>query len=104
MDYFFMSQEDEAASKNPILVVIDEEKRARFARCVSKKGLGEQGEMDWIVKEVVKELKSWGRHGGHKGEIILKSDSEPAIVQVRDAAAKYMGGRCILQSPPVGGE
>ena len=34
MDYFFMSNADEAASRNPILVMIDEETGEKYARAV----------------------------------------------------------------------
>ena len=43
MDYFFMSREDEKASSNPILVVLDERSGARYARLVRRKGLGPTG-------------------------------------------------------------
>ena len=35
MDYFFMSQQDEKANKNPILVMLDEETNDKYARAVS---------------------------------------------------------------------
>ena len=46
MDYFFMSREDEAASSNPMLVIVDERSGSRYARLVGRKGLGSDGEMD----------------------------------------------------------
>ena len=58
MDYFFMSQEEEKASQNPLMVMIDEEYGNRYMRAVGKKGLGEGNEMDWLIKDMHEELKS----------------------------------------------
>ena len=46
MDYFFMSREDEAASRNPLLVVVDAKSGSRYVRLVGQKGLGSACEMD----------------------------------------------------------
>jgi len=102
MDYFFMSKEDEAASKNPLLVAIDEQTGEKYARAVGRKGLGADGEMDWLVKDIVEELKSWGHTGGANGHIILKSDAENAIVALKEAAGRLLGGRVIPEHPPKG--
>ena len=80
MDYFFMSQEEEKASQNPLMIMIDEQYGNRYMRAVGKKGLGEGNEMDWLIKDMHEELKSWGHPGGENNELILKSDGEPAIV------------------------
>ena len=60
MDYFFMSKVDEKASQNPILVMIDEETGDKYARATGRKGIGTDGEMDWLIKDMEEELKSWG--------------------------------------------
>ena len=39
------------------------------------------------------ELKAWGHQGRQGGHIILKSDGEPSIIAVREALAKYYGGK-----------
>ena len=41
--------------------------------------------------------------GGTAGNIIPKSDGEPAILTVRDALAKYHGGIVVQEGPAVGG-
>ena len=66
MDYFFMSEEDKKASKNSILVMVDEQTKDEYARAVGQKGLGNIGEMDWLVKDMSTEMKVlgacwWGR-------------------------------------------
>ena len=99
MDYFFMSTKDERASDNPLIVMVDETTGEKYARAVGRKGLGTDGEMDWLIKDISMELKIWGHAGGHGGEIILKCDSENPIIVVRDAIAKYHGGRVIPEAP-----
>ena len=67
MDYFFMFREDESASSNPLFVMADEKSGARYARAVGKKGLGIGDEMDWLIQDISKTLKSWGHAGGSGG-------------------------------------
>ena len=75
MDYFYMSSKDEQDGNNPLLMV-DEETGDKDARMVEKKGLGSDGEMEWLVRDMSEELKSWGHVGGDSGRLILKSDGE----------------------------
>ena len=49
--------------------------------------------MEWLIKDVHDELKSWGYPGGGDNALILKSDGEPAIVAVREAIARFHGGQ-----------
>ena len=101
-DYFFMSREDEEASKNPLLVLADESSGPRYARAVGVKGLGEAGSMDWLIKDISEILKSWGHAGGTGGEIIMKSGAEPVLLAVRNAVMKYHGGIMIPECPAKG--
>ena len=102
LDYFFMSREDEEACKNPLLVMADERSGSRYARAVGVKGLGEANSMDWLIEDMSAILKSWGHAGGTGGEIIIKSDGEPALLAVRSAVMKYHGGVIIPESPAKG--
>ena len=102
MDYFFASEADQKAALNPILVMVDEKTGEKYARMVGKKGLGEGGEMEWLLKDMRDELVSWGHAGGAGGNIILKSDSEAAIVAVREALARRHGGIIVPERPPPG--
>ena len=102
LDYFFVSSGDEAASDNPILVMLDESTGEKWARAVGQKGLGVDGNMDWLIKDLSEELKSWGHAGGEGGHIILKTDGEPAIIAVREALARYHGGKVVQEGPPRG--
>ena len=56
--------------------------------------------MDWLIKDISAELKSWGHNGGSGGTIILKTDGEPAIRKLAEAVAKYHGGEVIPETPP----
>ena len=49
MDYFFMSVDEEKASSNPIIVMIDESSGSVYARGTGKKGTAE---MDWLIKDM----------------------------------------------------
>ena len=60
MDYFFVSKEDEKANKNPLFVMVDEGINEKYARAVGQKGMGQSGEMDWLVRDACAELKVWG--------------------------------------------
>ena len=102
MDYFFMSREDEAASSNPMLVIVDERSGSRYARLVGRKGLGSDGEMDWLVEDILITLKGWGHAGGAAGHVIMKSDGEPAILAVKNAVMQRLGGVCVPEQPAKG--
>ena len=99
MDYF-MSQADEKANKNPLIVMVDESTGDKYARAVGKKGIGEENEMEWLVKDMSEEMESWGHQGGDGGHIILKSDRERSIVALRTAFAKFHGGKVVPEDPP----
>ena len=84
VDYFFMSQDEEDAAKNPMMVMIDETIGHRYMRAVGKKGLGDGHEMDWLIIDMHEELKSWGYPGGGTNELIFKCDREPAMKRVQE--------------------
>ena len=56
-DYFFLTKEDEAGNKIPMIVMVDESSGEKYAWSVSQKGLGEDGEMEWLIEDMRKELK-----------------------------------------------
>jgi hypothetical protein len=82
--------------------MVDEQTGEKYSRAAGKKGVGENGEMDWIIKDMVHELKAWGHCGGNSGHIILKCDNENSIKALRDAVGKLLGGRVIPENPPKG--
>ena len=93
---------DEKASANPLLVIADERSGSRYARAVGCKGFGSGCEMDWLIEDISTILKSWGHGGGTGGELIMKSDCEPALLAVRNAVIKYHGGVVIPEAPAKG--
>ena len=54
-----MSTKDEEAKDNPNIVMVDEATGEKYARAVGKKGIGSNGEMEWLVRDMVDVLKSW---------------------------------------------
>ena len=70
----------------------------KYARAVGRKGIGQENEMDWLVKDMSLELKAWGHAGGTGSSIILKADGERSIGSVRDAIAKFHGGVTIPEA------
>ena len=100
MDYFFMSQEEEKASRNPLLVMLDETTGNKYMRAVGRKGMGESRDMEWLVKDLHEELKSWGYPGGDGNRMIVRSDGERSIVAVREALSRYHGGQITPERPP----
>ena len=74
MDYWFMSSKDEDAKKSPLIVMVNEQTGERYARATGRKGVGQEGEMDWLIKDMSEELKLWGHQGGENGKVIAKCD------------------------------
>ena len=97
-----MSKRDEEAKENPLIAMVDESTGERYARAAGHKGVGGNGEQDWLIKDMVEELRAWGHAGGTGGHIILKSDGEPAVKALRDAVGRYLGGRVVPENPPKG--
>ena len=82
--------------------MVDEGTNEKYTRAVGQTGMAESEEIDWLVKDACAELKVWGHAGGTNGKIILKVDGERAIGAVKDAIAKYHGGRVVPDSPAKG--
>ena len=82
--------------------MVDSKTGDRFARAVPHKGLGNDGRMDWLVKDAVEELWYWGHNGGSNRHIRIKSDGEASIRAVRLAISKLLGGRVVHEETPVG--
>ena len=82
--------------------MVDESNGEKYSRAAEKKGIGEEKEMEWPVKDMSVEMKSWGHQGGDGGHIILKSDGERSIVALRTALAKFHGRKVVPGDPPRG--
>ena len=99
LNYHFMSTRDAGNVKGVVLAMKDESTGNRYLRAVGQKGV--EG-MEWLVKDICEELKSWGHMGGAGGRIIIKTDGESSIVALRDAIARYHGGIVTPEVPPTG--
>ena len=68
MDYFFLGGEEAEASETPMIVLLDEEKGNRYARMIEQKGIGDNGENEWLILDAAEEIRSWGHvEGGSQG-------------------------------------
>ena len=63
LNYHFMSTRDAGNGKNLVLAMKDESAGSRHLRAVGQKGV--EG-MEWLVKDLHEELKSWGHMGGRR--------------------------------------
>ena len=85
-----------------MIVMVDEGAGEKYARGVSQKGIGEDGEMKWLIDDMQRELKGWGYPGGESSHMIFKSDGEASIKVVRDKLARQLGGKVVTESPTQG--
>ena len=81
-DYFFPRDAD-GDHYAVVLVGRDQETRMTVAHVVPMKG----ADMEWVTEQVARDLLRFGIHG----DVILKSDQEPAIVDVLKEIAKLRG-------------
>ena len=72
--------------------MLDEQNGNKYMRAVEKKGLGEGDDMEWLVRDLHEELKSWGYPGGGDNSLTLKRDGEAAISAAREALGVKHGG------------
>ena len=62
-----------------------------------QQGLGTEGAVQWLVKDVAAELRAWGHQGGVGGTVIMKCDGGRSIVRI--AIDKFHGGQVIPEGP-----
>ena len=58
MDYSYLSRKDEEAKENPVVAMIDESTREKYARATRQHGIGQNGEMDWLIQDMANELRA----------------------------------------------
>ena len=104
MDYFSMYKANEKASENPLMVMADEESGSRYARAVGQKGLVDGQEMSRLIEDMCAQLRAWGHAGGAGGELIVKSDGEPACERRSDEALRGEGDAKTTRQRRKGGE
>ena len=92
IDNFYMNEKDQRDGTNPLLIVMDECTGDKYARQVERKGVGDGGAMDWLVKDISEELNSWRHQGGSESRLVFKTDGEFALTSLRDAVGRFHGG------------
>ena len=83
-------------------MILNDETNEKYARATGQTGIGTEGVMEWLVRDISEEFKSWGHAGGPGGHIILKSDGEPAMVALREAVARFHGGLVVPETSAKG--
>ena len=58
------------ASDNPMTVMVDDQTGNKYMRAVRHKGLDDDGDESWLVKDMHQELKSWGHPGGGHNQLV----------------------------------
>ena len=77
-----------------VLVGRDKETKMTVSHVVPNKGAN----VEWLTEQLVRDLQRLGAHG----RVVLKSDQEPAIIDVLKEVAKLRGnGRTVLEHSPV---
>lgn len=96
-DYAFMGDEGDAGNTIPMLVARVRGDRMTLATAVPRKSAG-----DFVSSRVLAFLKEVGIEAG---DVIVKSDQEPAIMSLVDTIGRLKvakGGRWIVEASPVG--
>ena len=82
MDYCFMRPCTAAASCT-VIVAKDHVTRLLCAHAVPRKGAA----VDWVTQQVARDIQRMGHHG----RIVLRSDQEPALVDLANHVARQRG-------------
>ena len=91
MDYCFLSKEPGSRSLT-VLVTKDRDSRAIVANAVLCKG----GALEDTVDQAVCNIRRFG----HQGKVLLKTDNEPALVDLRAGVAEKLGLQAVPEFPP----
>ena len=91
LDYCFLNK-DTGDRSLTVLVIKDRNSRAILAQPVLCKGIGHEDTVDQAVCSI--------RRLGHQHKVILKTDNEPALVDLRNAVARALGLQALPEAPP----
>eukprot|EP00975_Prorocentrum_lima_P054957 11524558-Prorocentrum_lima.AAC.1 len=91
MDYCFLTKDGSETSLT-VLVIKDRNSRAILAHPVLCKGRLHDDTVDQAVASI--------RRLGHHQRVLLKTDNEPALVDLRRAVAERLGVQTVVESPP----
>jgi hypothetical protein len=90
-DRIRLESEAVAAGHTPTLVMFDSESRGIYAYAVTRKGYDER-----LCRQVVNDLDNLGYK-----DIVLKSDQEPAIINLVEIIKANWNGNAVLENSPV---
>eukprot|EP00969_Alexandrium_andersonii_P134375 5944850-Alexandrium_andersonii.AAC.1 len=91
MDYCFLAK-DASDRSLTVLALKDHGSRAILARPVSRKGCLREGTVDQAAPSV--------HMLGHRRKVLRKTDSEPALVDLRAGAVEKLGLQAVADAPP----
>ena len=91
LDYKSFGESDVVNDKQTMIVVRDRESRMTFSHSCVCKGCKDE----WIVKSLIGDMETMGHT-----ELIIKTDGEPALINVVDELQRQRGHRTIPQHPP----
>eukprot|EP00969_Alexandrium_andersonii_P077435 3414675-Alexandrium_andersonii.AAC.1 len=91
MDYCFLTKDGSDTSLT-VLDIKDRGSKATLAHPVLCKGRLHDDTVDQAVASI--------RRLGHRQRALLKTDNEPALVDLRRAVAERLGVQTVLESPP----
>ena len=81
IDYLFM-RDKPGADLIPVITIKDDDTKSVRAHVVPRKG-----DIDWVADEVIKDISKLG----HSAEVIIKSDQEPALIDLRKTIVQRRG-------------
>ena len=93
-DYAFFRNRKGDRVHMPVLVSKSRKTKSISAHVVPKKGTGG----GWIVQQYLRDLKKQGL----RGKVVLRSDGEPAIVDLLNRVADIRMGETLIENSPVG--
>ena len=91
MDYCFLTK-DAGSATLTVLVMKDRDSRAILAHPVLCKGRGQEETIQQAVESISRL--------GHRAKLLLKTDNEPALVDLRRGIASALGLQVVEESPP----
>ena len=91
LDYCFLAK-DTSDKSLTVLVIKDRNSRAILAHPVLCKGRQHSGTVEQAVCSI--------RRLGHQHKVILKTDNEPALVDLRNEVARALGLQALPEAPP----
>jgi len=91
VDYWFL-RDEEGGESTPVLVAKDDVTKACAAHIVFQKG-----NIDWVADRIVEDIDQFG----HSTNVCIKSDQEPAFVDLVRAVKQKRSGETFIEHSKV---